>query len=84
MAQDLEEATGMAGPMDMAAGEVVGMQRGVLGGGIPLIQLLTHTRLAHHLPYMCNRFWLSPLCWQHNPNPQSGIFAHPPRNIFRM
>jgi hypothetical protein len=62
----------------------IGMQRGVLGGDIPLIQLATHTRLARHLQCMCNPFWLSPLCWQHNPNPQSGIFVHPPRSIFQM
>ena len=84
MGPDLTEATGIAGLTDTVAGVVGGMQRGALGGDIPLIQLATHTRLARHLQCMCNPFWLSPLCWQHNPNPQSGIFVHPPRSIFRM
>jgi hypothetical protein len=82
--QDLDAATGMVAPMDTVAGEMAGMERGVLDGDIPLIQLATHTRLARHLLYMCNPFWLSPLCWQHKPSPQSGIFVHPPRSIFRM
>ena len=78
--QDLDEATGMVAPMDTAAGEMAGMERGELGGDIPLI----HTYIAHHQQCMCSRCWLSLLCWQHKPSPQSGIFARPPRSIFRM
>jgi hypothetical protein len=84
MAQDLAEAFGMVAPMDTVAGEAVGMQVGVLGGDILLIQLAIHTHLVLHLPYMCSRFWLSPLSWPHNRNPQSGIFVHLPRSIFHM
>ena len=56
MGPDLTEAIGMAGLTDMVAGVVGGMQLGALGGDTLLIQLLTHTRLAYHLPYMCSRF----------------------------
>ena len=84
MAQDLDAAIGMVAPTDMVAGEVVGMQRGALGGDILLIQLAIRTRLAHHLQCMCSQFCLSPSSWQHKPSPQSGIFAHPPRSIFRL
>jgi hypothetical protein len=84
MDQDLIAATGMVALMDMVAGAVVGMQVGVLGGDILLIQLAIHTHLVLHLPYMCSRFWLSPLSWPHNLNLQSGIFAHLLRSIFRM
>ena len=45
MGQDLDEATGMAAPTDMADGEMAGMEVGLLGGHIPLI----HTYMAHHL-----------------------------------
>lgn len=82
--QDLDEATGMVALTDTVAGAVDGMQRGALGGDILAIQLPTPTHLARHLQCMCSRFSLSRLFWQLNPNPQSGIFAHPPRSIFRM
>ena len=78
------EATGVVAHTDMVVGEVVGMEVGLLGGDILRIQLATHTHLAHHQQSMCSRFWLSLLCWQHKPSRQSGIFAHPPRSIFRM
>ncbi len=52
MGPDLTEAIGMAGLTDTVAGVVGGMQLGALGGDT----LLTHTRLAYHLPYMCSRF----------------------------
>jgi hypothetical protein len=70
--------------MDTAVGEVLGMQGGALGGDILLTPLVILMYLAHHLPCMCSQFWLSPLSWLHKLSPQSGIFAHPPRNIFRM
>jgi hypothetical protein len=81
MDPDLGVVTGMADLMDTAVGEMVGMQRGALDGDI---QLAIHMRLVHHLQCMSSQFWLSPLSWQHKPSPQSGIFAHPPRSIFRM
>jgi hypothetical protein len=80
MDPDLDAVTGMAAPTDMVAGAVVGMQRGALGGDI----LLIHTYIAHHLQYMFSQSWLNLLSWRHKPNPQSGIFVHPPRSIFRM
>jgi hypothetical protein len=54
------EVFGTAAPTDTAVGEVAGMQAGALAGDILLIQAAIHTRLAHHLPYMFSRFWLSP------------------------
>jgi hypothetical protein len=84
MDPDLGVVTGMAGLTDTVAGAVGGMQLGALGGDILLIQSAIHTRLAHHLQCIFSRLWLSPLSWQHKPSPQSGIFAHPPRSIFRM
>lgn len=55
MGQDLDEATGMAAPTDMADGEMAGMEVGLLGGHIPLI----HTYIAHHLQCIYSQFWLS-------------------------
>jgi hypothetical protein len=81
---DLAAAIGTAAPTDTAAGEVGGMQLGVLAGDILLIHSAIHTRLAHHLQCMFSRLWLSPLFWQPKPSPQFGIFAHPPRSISRM
>jgi hypothetical protein len=52
MAQDLDAATGMVVPTDMAVGEVGGMEVGLLGGDIPLI----HMYMAHHLQCMCSQF----------------------------
>jgi len=84
MDQDLDAATGMVDPTDMVVGAVVGMQVGAPVGDILLIQAAIHMHIALHLQFMSSQFWLSPLSWQHNPSPQSGIFAHPPRSIFRM
>jgi len=82
--QDLDVATGMVAPMDTAVGEALGMQGGALGGDILRTQLATRTHLAHRLQCMSSQFWLSQSCWQRKPSPQSGIFAHLPRSIFRM
>ncbi len=84
MDPDLGAVTGMVGLTDMAVGAVGGMQLGALGGDILLIQSAIHTHLVRHLPYTYNQLWLSRLSWQHKPSPQSGIFARPPRSIFRM
>jgi hypothetical protein len=81
---DLVVVIGMVGLMDTVAGEQGGMQLGAMDGDILLIQSAIHTRLVHHRQCMYSQFWLSPLSWQPNPNPQSGIFAHLPRSIFRM
>lgn len=76
MGQGLGKATGMVVLMDMALGEMRGIQDGLLGGGI-------HMRLTHRLPCLCKRFQLSRLCWQRNPSPQFGIFVHRRCSTFR-
>ena len=62
MGQDLDGVIGMAGPTDTADGETRGMQDGVRGGDIPLIQQTTLMHLVHRLQCICSLFCLSRLC----------------------